>query len=145
MNLYIDCEWNSFDKETGLAGELISMALVSDTGEEFYEVLQCENPEPWVAANVMPVLNKEPISKGLFTRRLDNFISGLGPFTLVADWPEDISKFCNALIIGPGERLNTPPFTMQITRVDAPSQIPHNALADAQGLAALMINLASPQ
>jgi hypothetical protein len=52
MNIYIDCEYNGFN------GSLISMALVTMDGQEFYEVLPCDCPDEWVAANVMPVLNK---------------------------------------------------------------------------------------
>jgi hypothetical protein len=33
MNLFIDCEFG---------GKLISMAIVSEDGKEFYEVLPCE-------------------------------------------------------------------------------------------------------
>ena len=59
-NLYIDCEFNEF------GGQLISMALVTGTGFEFYEVLDCPNPGPWVKDNVIPILGKEPISKEEF-------------------------------------------------------------------------------
>lgn len=141
MQVCIDCEWNDFNAETGLAGELISMALVCSNGDEFYEVLDCPNPTPWVAANVMPVLNKPPISKAFFSQKLAAFLEKLEPFELIADWPEDVSKFCNALILGPGQRMNTPNFTMKIVRIDAPSQIPHNALADAQGLQVTLYDL----
>lgn len=140
MNIFIDCEWNDFDNETFLAGDLISMALVSDCGKEFYEVLECENPTEWVNANVIPILDKEPIERTIFTQKLYSFLNEIGPFTLIADWPEDIAKFCNMLIDGPGHRINTPDFEMKIVRLDAPSQIPHNALADARGLQETYIN-----
>jgi len=39
MRIYIDTEFNEFQ------GALISMALVAADGEEFYEVLACENPK----------------------------------------------------------------------------------------------------
>ncbi len=41
MNIWIDCEFNEF------GGDLISMALVADDGQEFYEVLELENDEKY--------------------------------------------------------------------------------------------------
>jgi hypothetical protein len=42
---YLDCEFN------GYKGDLISLALVIDDNNYFYEVLGCPNPVPWVAEN----------------------------------------------------------------------------------------------
>lgn len=127
-NIYIDCEYNSFK------GALISMALVADSGEEFYEVLPCEYPHPWVAANVMPILNKQHTNVENFTMLLQEFLSRFKTVHVIADWPEDIALFCNALIISAGQRINTPPLTMEVRRDDCPSKLPHNALEDARGL-----------
>ncbi|NRB38110.1 MAG: hypothetical protein HRU20_06530 [Pseudomonadales bacterium] len=128
MDIYIDCEWNSF------GGELISMALVADNGKEFYEVLNCENPVEWVAENVMPILNKSPISAEKFKLKLGKFLMQFESVNIIADWPEDIEKFCNALITGAGTCLNTPPLSMNIIRINAKSELPHNALEDARGI-----------
>lgn len=126
MNIYVDCEFNSF------GGELISMALVADDGEQWYEVLPVDNPHPWVQEHVMPVLSKGPIPKKSFQRSLENFLSRYEAVHIVADWPEDVVHFCRALITGPGMRLDTPLLTMEVRRdLDAESRIPHNALADA--------------
>jgi hypothetical protein len=55
---------------------------------------------------------------------------------IIADWPEDISHFCNALLTGPGTRLNTPRLTMEVRRdLHGDSKIPHNALEDARAIA----------
>lgn len=126
--IFIDCEFNEF------GGELISMALAAENGEEFYEVLPCDSPKPWVKEHVMPILGKEPISINEFQGQLKEFLNRFRHVHIVADWPEDIAFFCKALITGPGMRLNTPPLTMEVVRVDAESMLPHNALADAQGL-----------
>jgi hypothetical protein len=136
MNIYIDCEWNSF------GGDLISMALVSENNLEFYEVLECANPHPWVAENVMPVLMKEFIPLFRFKWLLKDYLSKFDSINIVADWPEDIEKFCSVLITSPGERLPSPPLSMQILRIDADSSLPHNALEDARGirLAAMSID-----
>lgn len=129
MNLYLDCEFNEFK------GELISMALVADDGQEFYEVLECRNPGPWVKQHVMPILNKPPVPLHIFQSILQTFLMKFETIEVIADWPEDIKHFCDALITGPGLRLNTPPLQMTIYRVDTASQLPHNALADARGIA----------
>ena len=130
MNIYIDCEYNGF------YGSLISMALVTMDGQEFYEVLPCDCPDEWVAANVMPVLNKEEISYDLFQTKLQNFLMRCDTIHIIADWPEDISHFCNALLTGPGTRLITPRLTMEVRRdLHGDSKIPHNALEDARAIA----------
>lgn len=131
MKLVIDCEYNE--------DQLISMALVPQSGvEPFYEVVAHTNyTNPWVAENVIPILHKEAVSKAVFTERLTTYLNQFSYIYLIADWPEDIAFFCRALITGPGERINTPPLTLTIRRdLDAAvSAIPHNALADAEGIA----------
>lgn len=42
MRLYLDTEFNGF------GGSLISAALVSTGGHEWYEVLPCSHPNAWV-------------------------------------------------------------------------------------------------
>ena len=134
MRFYLDCEFNGFE------GELISMALVSECGHyEFYEVLPCESPVPWVAENVIPILNKSPLKNSReLTSKLFTFLSTFTTAHIIADWPDDISYFCKSLITSPGERICTPPLTMEIVRVDSVSNLPHNALEDARGIRKLM-------
>lgn len=141
MVITIDCEWDGFATEDNRSGKLISMALVAEDGSEFYEVLPYSNLTTWVENNVVPVLNKQPISYQEFQTKLSLFLSKFNDFVLVADWPEDIAKFCEVLITGAGMRMNTPPFTMKILRVDSNSAIPHNALEDARGLIDTVFNL----
>jgi hypothetical protein len=132
MRLFIDGEWNGF------GGSLISIALVVEDGREFYAVLGCDSPEPWVAENVIPNLGVGQGVDGESTEsvqaRLSLFLAQFNAVHIVADWPEDIERFCRLLITGPGTRIDTPPLTMEVVRVDAPSETPHNALADARGL-----------
>lgn len=124
--LWIDCEFNEF------RGELISMAIVDARGGYWYRSLGCENPGPWVAEHVMPIIGIEPVSRAEMQRSLHAFLGRYEAIHLVADWPEDIAHFCNILITGPGMRLSTPPLTMEVRRdLDSVSKIPHNALADA--------------
>ena len=51
MKFWIDTEFNEY------LGDLISMALVSEDGHEWYEALPCANPGSWVAEHVMPIIN----------------------------------------------------------------------------------------
>lgn len=129
--IYIDTEFNGFQ------GELISMALVSENGQEFYEVLECKDPTPWVAENVMPHLEKEPVTKDMFQSKLMMFLHWFEQLTIVADWPDDIKYFCESLITGPGESMYHPPikFVLDKTLTSEDSKVPHNALHDARSIA----------
>lgn len=130
MNIFIDCEWNDY------RGPLISMALVAEDGREFYEMLECENPSPWIVQNVMPILNKAPIARVDFVRKLEAFVTSFDSIHLIADWPEDIEHFCKALIVGPGQRVGPGRWTMEVNRLPPiVSEVPHNALEDARSIA----------
>lgn len=130
MKMFIDTEFNEF------GGDLISMALVAEDGNEFYEVLECSNPGSWVSKTVMPILNKDPISKQLFTIMLVNFLGQYDSIELYADWPDDIKYFCEAIITGPGEMINLSKFSAVVDRKLSArdSKIPHNALEDARAI-----------
>lgn len=136
MNIYIDTEFN------GYRGELISLALVDEDGRSFYEVLDRHDTPvvAWVAENVIPQLFKlpttmltgAPCSLADMQALLEWWLQDYESVHLIADWPEDIEHFCHALITGPGTRIDTPPLTMEVRRdLDAVSELPHNALADA--------------
>lgn len=127
MRFWIDTEFNEF------RGDLISLALVGEDGAEFYGALHCENPGPWVAEHVMPIVGIEASGMPWFQRCLQAFLMAYDCVHIVADWPEDIQHFCAALITGPGLRIDTPPLTMEVRRdIEAVSELPHNALADAR-------------
>jgi hypothetical protein len=131
-NIFIDCEFN------GYKGELISMALVCD-GSELYFNIGCNNPVQWVKDNVMPVIGEDQVSISHARVLLENYLNGIGEFNLIADWPEDISYFCNFLIVAPGVRIDTPNFTAKIFRNlnSDNSKIRHNALEDARAIRAM--------
>jgi hypothetical protein len=127
MRIWIDTEFNEF------RGDLISLALVAEDGREFYAAVRCENPGPWVAEHVMPIVGIKWASMELLQKQMQAYLMAYDSVHIVADWPEDIEHFCRALITGPGLRLNTPPLTMEVRRdLDAVSDLPHNALADAR-------------
>lgn len=132
MILFLDTEFNGFN------GPLISMALVPESKQHasFYQSLGCDDPCPWVAANVMPILGIEPINHLDFQDRLAWFLCQWSEVTIITDWHEDIIHFCQMLTTGPGKRLPTPPLRFEIRRdMDSvrPSQ-PHNALSDAAAM-----------
>ena len=129
--IFIDTEFNEFQ------GELISLALVAETGEEFYEALTCEKPGVWVSQHVMPFLEKEPITKEMFAYKLQTFLNRFDGITLIADWPDDIKYFCESLIVGPGMAISHPPISFILDRnlSSGHSKVPHNALYDARAIA----------
>lgn len=138
MKLWLDTEFNEF------RGALISMALVSEGGEEWYESLGCDDPGPWVAVNVMPIIGRQSIGARMFRVSLQEFLAQYDAIHVIADWPEDIAHFCQSLIVGPGQCINTPRMTFEIRRdINAPSALPHNALADARGIKAEYLRLES--
>lgn len=139
MRLYIDCEFN------GGRGELISLALVAEDGREFYEVLDCERPVPWVAENVMPILNKAPITISIFRSLLGAFLRDVGhgqvePLHIVADHPADLAYFFDALIVDNiGTWTRIPPLIAYVhPGVKYKSTVPHNALEDARAIARMI-------
>jgi hypothetical protein len=137
MRLWIDTEFNEFK------GGLISLGLVDESGRIFYEVLHCGNPGPWVAANVIPRLGQAPIPLLELQGRLWRFLGRYDSIHVIADWPEDIKHFCDALILGPGQRIDTPPLTMEVRRDldSSKSAVPHNALYDALAIRSMALGL----
>lgn len=129
MNLWIDTEFN------GYRGELISMALIDENGLEWYESVGCREPVAWVAENVMPKIGIVNTTLEQMQASLAAFLAHYDRVHVVADWPDDISYLCELLITGPGTRIDSPPMTFEIVRgLDAKSETPHNALADARAL-----------
>lgn len=127
---FIDTEFN------GEGGDLIAMALVPlDEGPYFYEVLECKEPVEWVAENVMPILHKDAITIREFRNKLEAFLRPhYKGVHIVADFPEDIKYFCQAILFGFGKCMCTPKLTFEINpEAHGASTLPHNALADARG------------
>ena len=138
MKLFIDCEFTKFN------GELMSMALVAEDGQEFYCVIEHGDTCDWVRENVTPILFATTVpyvdvavSYGVFQQRLHLFLKQFDDITVVADWPDDIKYFCLAMITNPGECLSLRPNTirMEIVRgLNIQADIPHNALSDARAI-----------
>ena len=133
MKLFLDTEFNGF------MGELMSMALVPEKPEvpEFYVELEMRGQlHPWVKDNVVPHLILVPNTYSQFQAKLANYMWNVGECTIVADWPDDIRYFCEALIVGPGDSV---PIMHKIhfeldTKIRYNSEVPHNALYDARAI-----------
>ena len=142
MRYFLDTEFNGF------AGELISLALVPEHGDqEYYAVLELPGEvHGWVQRNVLPYLrsvpqgfHSEPVSRQEAAGELARYLAADREPVIVADWPEDIAHFCMLLVTGPGEI--APVGSMSFEFVSSPgfstamnSKVPHNALHDARAL-----------
>jgi hypothetical protein len=142
MRYFLDTEFNGF------AGELISLALVPEHGdEEYYAQLHLpDKVHGWVQRNVVPYLhlvpqglNDRPVSRAEASAELARYLAADKDPVIVADWPEDIAHFCMLLVTGPGEI--APVGSMRFEFVSSPgfstamnSKVPHNALHDARAL-----------
>ena len=132
MKLWLDTEFNGWE------GELVSMGITSQDGKEFYEVLECSNPVAWVKENVVPLLLKDSISKGLFTKKLEQYLSQWDSVEVIADWPRDLELFYSSLLVGNGWMISVPKqlSTKLVRGLDTQSSLPHNAIEDARALKA---------
>ena len=154
MRFYLDCEFNGF------GGKLISMALVPETDDKpLYMIFPYGRQgvwKDWVKESVIPILKADPLSKkyaqdvnGNHTTTIRDYFRSLTgndlkePVQIVADWPDDISYFCKALMAGPGMMPQMPPFSFIMDRFESwpedgtipiEGAVRHNALHDARVL-----------
>lgn len=133
MRLFLDTEFN------GAGGELISMALVSEEGHSWYEVL----PEPrvwnaWVFEHVFPCLLKTPVDRVYFVDSLGLFLRHFQDIEIIADWPADFEHLSSALAEYGARHDFSMPFEYRMRFVkgspDIKPEVPHNALSDARAL-----------
>lgn len=134
MKFYIDTEFNGF------GGKLMSMAIVPEdkSVEEFYcEIEMNDQLDPWVKENVAPHMFLVPLGYSKFQSMLSAYLWSMksNDIVIVADWPDDIRYFCESLITGPGERINTPNIKFELDlSINYTSLVPHNALWDARAI-----------
>lgn len=137
MKLFLDTEFNGF------GGELISLALVSENGWEFYQVKTKPGKlNSWVQAHVIPFLaidghDGKPVGDDIFSDLLAHYLLQFPNAEIIADWPADIEHLCAALTYQ-GERAGwriPGEFKFILKRVSGiKPEIPHNALSDARAL-----------
>jgi hypothetical protein len=141
MRYFLDTEYN------GVGGALLSLALVPDNGDELYLTLRTEEPIlDWVQQNVIPYLDTVPeqLSCPRLSRRdaahaLERYLRHDDDPLIIADWPEDVSQFCELMITGPGQMVDLRHLTFRVLPLSnfstaANSKVPHNALHDARSL-----------
>jgi hypothetical protein len=142
MRYFLDTEYNGF------GGELISIALVPEHGDqEYYAVLPLPaQVHPWVDRNVLPYLRQvppglhaEPVSRREAADELARYLAADPDPLVVADWPEDLAHLCNLLVTGPAEIVEIGRLRLEFLRTPGfstarNSRVPHNALHDARSL-----------
>ena len=141
MRYFLDTEYN------GVGGALLSLALVPDDGDELYLTLTTDEPIlDWVEQNVLPYLDMVPdrltcprLTRDAAAHALERYLRHDDEPLIVADWPEDISQFCELMVTGPGRMVEIRHITFRLTPLSnfstaANSKVPHNALHDARAL-----------
>lgn len=141
MRYFLDCEFNGF------GGQLISLALVPEHGDEdYYVVLPLEEaPHPWVERHVVPYLRSVPtplynqLDRIAAAHDIARFLSTDPDPEIVADWPEDIALFCRLLLTADAEIVDVSSLRFHFVRTPGFSTarnsiVPHNALHDARAL-----------
>lgn len=147
MRYFLDTEFN------GYGGELISLGLVPEHGDqEFYVLLPLpETLHPWVQRHVVPYLGAVPPGLDCGTKsrleaaaELAGYLSQDDDPVIIADWPDDIAYFCSLIVTGAGEM--APTGSLRFEFVSSPgfstaaiSKVPHNALHDARALRDFMM------
>ena len=135
MRFYLDTEFN------GHGGELISLALVSPEGPEFYAAKTIDPPaDPWALQHVFTVIGIRPentLRPLIFKSHFQQFIVRFPEAEIIADWHGDLVHFLQ-LLQGPTFD-STLSYQCTLKIINTPdgepvSEIPHNALADARAL-----------
>ena len=141
MRYFLDTEYN------GVGGELLSLALVPDDGDELYLTLRTSEPLlDWVERHVVPYLDSVPeqltcprLPRDQAAHALERYLRHDEEPLIFADWPEDIAQLCNLMITGPGDMVEVRDLTFRLMPMSnfstaANSKVPHNALHDARAL-----------
>ena len=147
MRYFLDTEYNGF------GGELISLALVPEYGDQdFYVSLPLPAEiHPWVAQNVIPYLRFVPpgvdhqLSRVEAARHLEAYLANDRDPLIIADWPDDLAYFCALLVMGPAEMIDLNGLHLELINAAgfsaaANSRMPHNALHDAHALKDFYLN-----
>lgn len=100
MKIFIDCEFD------GHNGKLMSMAAVTQGGEEIYIICgdHADPQDPWVVENVLPYITSHNCDNTHFTdtangvgRILRFWLRQFRSIEIIADSPVDIARFCQAV------------------------------------------------
>lgn len=129
-DLYLDTEFN------GHGGQLLSIALASTSGKNFYARL----PDPaqwhdWVKDNVAPHFEIKPDETQTVRWRLREYLQRREPVTIYANWPADF-MYLTALMCGVAfqDSWMVDCQLVLLRSTDPKPDKPHNALSDAIAL-----------
>lgn len=141
MRYFLDTEFNGF------GGALISLGLVREDGPSLYLTYDIPKAiDPFVRRNVQPNLLRVPssvkarkVNQAEGAHAIEDFIRGDADAQIVADWPDDLSLFCRALMLEPGLMVDIPRLHFELHRVesyptDLAGAVEHNAWWDAMAL-----------
>lgn len=144
---YIDCEFDGHD------GPLLSIAMVREDGWSTHiEVAEVAVADPWVLANVVPILGSHKADLSCRVRprevgrQLRQFIGDCQRPKIIADSPVDIGRFCRAISTGYDggwASIGYPQMIFIVSNVDCyPTKlkgaVQHNAWWDAMALRAAL-------
>lgn len=148
MRYFLDTEFNGF------GGELLSLALVPEDGDQdYYVVIPFDGAwHPWVEKHVLPYLDSVP---PMLLNKLDRiaaahdvaaYLAQDPDATIIADWPEDIALFCRLLLVSETEIVDLRRMRFEFRRTPGfstsrNSKVPHNALHDARALRDHLLDL----
>jgi hypothetical protein len=146
LRYFLDTEFDGF------GGDLISLGLAAEEGEDYYVVIHPlpEPPTEWVGRNVIPYLFQVPqaldnrLDRAAAAHDLAAYLRADPDPFIVADWPEDIALFCRLLLIGTTDIVDVDRIGFEFRRTPGfstarNSKVPHNALHDARALRAFVL------
>ena len=139
---YLDCEFD------GHNGPLLSLALVSESGESIHIRTTEFAHDPWVRENVLPLMKKHQADKSVTVRlnevgeAIRNFLGSCELPVIIADSPVDIGRFCRAISTDSDNNwcsAGWPAITFEVHNVDCyptilVGAVQHNAWWDAMAL-----------
>jgi hypothetical protein len=141
MRYFLDTEFNGF------GGPLISLALVREDGPSLYLLYGLpEEPTVFVKEQVAPKLRAVPadivireVDQAEGAAAIEAFLDGDASPEVIADWPDDIRLFCQALMLRPGLTVGIDRLGLEIHRVvpyptELEDAVEHNAWWDAMAL-----------
>ena len=147
---YIDCEFD------GHNGPLLSIAMVRGDGYSLHvAVRDIAISDPWVAENVLPIIDSHNADIGCRVRInevgrvLRSFIGNCPNPTIIADSPVDIGRFCRTISTGSDggwASADYPGMTFIVRNVDCypttlQGAVQHNAWWDAMALRAALAKI----
>ena len=94
-----------------------------------------EKVDPWVADNVVPILDQKPESMVMMRHRLRQYLQRREPVTIFADFPADFQHLLELMCGAAFADSWSADLTMvMLCHSDPKPSIPHNALSDAIAL-----------